>query len=98
MKIISNKKYEEFKMIEKKYAAEITANNLYENQLNSLINELESNQSNYNKTLQQYELSMQDLKNINRELSDSLEISKKEIKKLKTLLTKNKIEYKKENK
>ena len=98
MKIISNKKYEEFKMIEKKYAAEITANNLYENQLNSLINELESNQSNYNKTLKQYELSMQDLKNINKELGDSLGETKRELKRLKTLLSKNKISYKKENK
>lgn len=98
MKIISNKKYNEWLKMEKEYCASITSNELLIKEANELLDELEIRDKNHNKTLSDYEQSMQNLKDINRDLGDSLEVTKRELKRLKTLLTKNKISYKKENK
>lgn len=98
MKIISKKQYNEWKELELKYCSEVTANDMLIKETNELLTELESKDMIHNKTLSDYEQSMQNLKDVNRELGDSLEESKKEVKRLKTLLTKNKISYKKENK
>ena len=56
------------------------------------MNEIEKRDNNYKNLKNE----MNNLIEINRELGDTVEETKKEIKKLKTLLTKNKISYKKE--
>lgn len=94
MKIISNKKYNEWKELELKFAALETGNELLKNNVEELLNEIEIKDNTYNNLKKE----MDNLLNINKELGDKLEIEKKETKRLKTLLTKNKILYRKENK
>ena len=92
MKIISTKQYKEWKELEKKYAAEVSANDMLLVESDNLMNELEKKDNNY-KNLQR---EVDKLLQVNKELGDTFEETKKEVKKLKTLLTKNKIAYKKE--
>lgn len=92
MKIISKKQYNEWKELGKKYAAEIAANEFLTTEANNLVNEIEKKDNNYNNLQREVDKLLQ----VNRELGDTLEETKKEVKKLKTLLTKNKIAYKKE--
>ena len=92
MKIISTKKYNEWKELEKKYAAEISANDMLLTQTNNLLNEIEKKDNTYKNLKRE----MDNLLDVNRELGDIVVESKKEVRRLKTLLTKNKIEYKKE--
>ena len=92
MKIISKKQYNEWKELEKKYAAVISANEFLRTEANNLVNEIEKKDNNYNNLQREVDKLLQ----VNRGLGDTLEETKKEVKKLKTLLTKNKIAYKKE--
>lgn len=92
MKIISKKQYNEWKELEKKYAAEVSANDLLIVETNNLMNEIEKKDNTYKSLKKEVDTIL----NTNRELADTIEQHKKEIKKLKSLLTKNKIAYKKE--
>jgi len=92
MKIISTKQYKEWKELEKKYAAEVSANDLLIVETNNLMNEIEKKDNTYKSLKKEVDTIL----NTNRELADTIEQHKKEIKKLKSLLTKNKIAYKKE--
>lgn len=92
MRIISKKQYNEWKGLEKKYAAEVSANDLLIVETNNLMNEIEKKENTYTSLKRETEK----LLTVNKELGDIVEENKKEIKKLKTLLTKNKIAYKKE--
>ena len=92
MKIISTKKYNEWKELEKKYAAEVTANDLLIKESTNLMNEIDKKDNTYTSLKRE----MDNLLDVNRELGNIVEETKKEVKRLKTLLTKNKIEYKKE--
>lgn len=94
MKIISNKKYNEWKDMELKYAALETAQELSKNEKNELLKELDIAINN-NKNLKKEVFTILDT---NRELGFTVDETKKEIRRLKTLLTKNNISYKKENK
>ena len=92
MKIISTKQYNEWKELEKKYAAEVSANDMLIVETNNLMNEIEKKENNYKNLRREIDK----LLDVNKELGNTVEETKKEIKKLKTLLTKNKIAYKKE--
>jgi hypothetical protein len=52
----------------------------------------------YQKTIQEKDLAIAELTSINIDLGDKIEELSKEVRRLKTLLTKNNISYKKENK
>lgn len=92
MKIISKKQYNEWKELEKKYAAEVSANDMLLVESNNFMNEIEKKDNNYKNLKKEVDKLLE----TNRELGDTIEETKKEIKRLKTLLTKNKIAYKKE--
>lgn len=92
MKIISTKKYNEWKELEKKYAAEVSANDMLLVESNNFMNELEKKENTYKNLKRE----MDKLLDVNRDLGDTIEETKKEVRRLKTLLTKNKISYKKE--
>jgi len=92
MKIISTKKYNEWKELEKKYAAEVSANDLLITETSKLMNDLQKKDNNYANLKRE----MNSLLEVNRDLGDTIEETKKEVKRLKSLLTKNKIAYKKD--
>lgn len=89
MKILSSKKYENLQAELELYK---TAKEMLEKNLDELVDELEKKDNIYN-TLK---TETNKLIDTNREIADDYEICKKELKRLKTLLTKNKIQYKKE--
>lgn len=89
MKILTSKKYD---YMERELAAYKTAKELLEENLEQLMREVETKENCYNDLKRE----MNKLIDTNREIADKYEISKKEERRLKTLLTKNKISYKKE--
>ena len=89
MKILSNIK---FKNMEAELELYKTAKELLTQNLEELVNELEKKDTD----IENRKREMFKLLDINRELGDDVELLKKENKRLKTLLTKNKISYKKE--
>ena len=91
MKIISNKKYE---YMEKELAGYKTAKSMLEQNLEELVNELEAKDNAYRGLKREMDILLEN----NKQIADKYEITKKEEKRLKTLLTKNKISYKKKEK
>ena len=67
MKIISKKQYNEWKELEKKYAAEISANDMLLVESDNLMNEIEKKDNNY-KNLQR---EVDKLLQVNKELGDT---------------------------
>ena len=91
MKIMSNKKFEKMEVELELYK---TAKEVLEQNLKELVEELEAKDNAYKDLKREMDKMLEN----NRTIADKYEISKKEERRLKTLLTKNKISYKKEAK
>lgn len=89
MKIISTKKYQDMQAELELYK---TAKEMLEKNLEEIFNELEAKENCYNGLKREMAILLEN----NKQIADKYELVKKEEKRLKTLLTKNKISYKKE--
>lgn len=95
MKLISKKQYNEWKELEKKYAADETALQMLQEHTNSIMDEYEKLDRTHKEYRNLAEETIMKYQNINRELGDNLEITKKELKTTKAKLTKATNELKK---
>lgn len=88
MKLISKKQYEEWKELEKKYAADETALDMLQKHTNDIMDEYEKLDRTHKEYRQLAEDTIMKYQNINRELGDQVELTKKELKTTKAKLTK----------